>query len=99
MKNAMQPHYVKTTRNTNITIRSYPQERDFIDNAAKIVGKTRSDFMLEASTQKAEEIVLNQRNFFPDENTWKEFVALLDNPPEPSEALKKLLLTPAPWEK
>ena len=43
-----------------ISIRVASQQRDLIDRAARVMGKTRTDFMLEAAYRAAEEIV------FPD---------------------------------
>ncbi len=88
----------KQTRDINITIRSHMQERDFIDHAAKVAGKNRSDFMLEAAKQKAEDTLLDQRLFLLDEEEIQAFTNALDNPPKPNKAFKKLMSTPAPWE-
>ena len=95
----MQIHQTKQqTRDINITIRSHVQERDFIDHAAKVAGKSRSDFMLEAAKQKAQDTLLDQRLFLLDDKEMKAFMKVLDNPPEPNEAFKKLMSTSAPWE-
>ncbi len=94
----MQAHQTKQTRDINITIRSHVQERDFIDHAAKVAGKSRSDFMLEAAKQKAQDTLLDQRLFLLDEKEMQEFMKVLDNPPEPNAAFKKLMSTSAPWE-
>ncbi|MCK5215720.1 MAG: DUF1778 domain-containing protein [Candidatus Omnitrophica bacterium] len=95
----MKTYQTKQTRDINITIRSYVKERDFIDHAAKVAGKNRSDFMLEAAKQKAEDTLLDQRLFLLNKKDMKAFMDVLDNPPEPNEAFKKLMSTPAPWEK
>lgn len=91
-------HQTKQIRNINITIRSYQQERDFIDHAAKIAGKTRSGFMLEAAKQKAQDILLDQRLFLFNEKEMQAFMDVLDNPPAPNEPFRKLMSTPLPWE-
>ena len=95
----MELHQAKQIRDINITIRSYPEERDFIDHAAKVAGKTRSDFMLEAAKQKAQDTLLDQRLFLLNEKEMQAFMEVLDNPPAPNEAFRKLMSTPAPWEK
>lgn len=81
-----------------INMRVHSNTRDFIDRAAQSVGKDRSDFMLEAACEKAQEILLDRTLFMLDEKQWKEFNRVLDNPPKPNEKLRKLLATPAPWE-
>jgi uncharacterized protein (DUF1778 family) len=42
---------------------------------------------------------LDQRLFLLDDSDHAKFVASLTAPVEPSDALKKLLATPAPWER
>ena len=36
-------------RNAAINLRARPEQRDLIDRAAKLLGRSRSDFMLEAA--------------------------------------------------
>jgi uncharacterized protein (DUF1778 family) len=40
-----------------INIRAASQQRDLVDRAARVTGKTRTEFMLEAAYCAAEEIV------------------------------------------
>lgn len=40
-----------------INMRVASQQRDLIDRAARVTGKTRTEFMLEAAYRAAEEIV------------------------------------------
>ncbi len=40
-----------------IKLRIASQQRDLIDRAARVMGKTRTEFMLEAAYRAAEEIV------------------------------------------
>ncbi len=81
-----------------INIRIKPAERDLIDHAAALQGKSRSDFMLEASRRAAEEALLDRTLLRVDEATYARVVALLDAPPQPNEQLRKLMQTKAPWE-
>ena len=54
------------TRDININIRAQRNQRDLIDQAARILGKTRSDFMLETACREAEDVLLDQRVFVLD---------------------------------
>jgi len=47
-------------REAAINIRALPQQRDLIDQAAQVLGKNRSDFMLEAACDKAQSVLLDQ---------------------------------------
>lgn len=86
-------------RDVMINIRARQRQRDLIDEAAAVLGKNRSDFMLEIACREAEAVLLDRRVFALDEASWKRFTALLDAPPCPLPQLRKLLSTPAPWEK
>jgi uncharacterized protein (DUF1778 family) len=81
-----------------INMRIHSSTRDFIDQAAKAVGKGRSDFVLEAAYAKAEEVLLDQTAFTLDDEQWAAFNTLLDAPPKANAKLKILLSTAAPWE-
>jgi uncharacterized protein (DUF1778 family) len=87
------------TKKTSINIRVPEQTRQLIDTAAAVVGKTRTEFMLESARQHAIDVMLDQRIFFLDEEQYKAFMAVLKNPPHANSQLKKLFLRKAPWEK
>lgn len=86
------------TRDININIRAKRTQRDLIDQAAELLGKTRSDFMLETACREAEDVLLDQRMFTLDAETFEKFLALLDAPPSENPKLRKLMATKAPWE-
>lgn len=81
-----------------INIRVRPDERSLIDRAASAQGKSCSEFMLEASRRAAEEALLDQTVLRVDAATYAQFVELLDAPPRPNAALRRLMQTKAPWE-
>ena len=85
-------------RDTNINIRVKRAQRDLIDQAAELLGKSRSDFMLETACREAEGVLLDQCIFTMDAETFEKFQALLDEPPKDTPKLRKLMATPAPWE-
>lgn len=84
-------------RDAPINLRALPQQRDLIDQAAQLLGKNRSDFMLEAACDKAQSVLLDQVFFNLDETRLLQFQALLDAPPEPNPGLERLLAVKAPW--
>lgn len=83
---------------TMINIRVKLAERALIDQAAAAQGKSRSDFMLEASRRAAEEALLDRTLLRVDADTYAKFVALLDAPPRSNARLRKLMQTKAPWD-
>ncbi len=54
--------------------------------------------MLDSARKAAENTLLDQALFLLDVAHHAEFVACLDEPVEPTEALKRVLTTPSPWE-
>lgn len=86
-----------TTRN-QINIRLDSHQQALIDRAAQSVGKTRTEFILDASRREAEQVLRDQTVFVLEPDEYDRFVEMLNAPPEPTEALRKLLNTPLPWE-
>ena len=86
-------------RDAAINLRALPEQRDLIDHAAALLGKNRSDFMLEAACRQAEDVLLDQTYFALDPKAFASFQALLDNPPPPSDRLLRTLKAKAPWDK
>ena len=86
------------TRNVTINIRAKQNQRDLIDRAAEIQGKSRSEFMLDSAQKTAQDVLLDRRFFGLDEVKFQQFVELLDEPATHHEQLHKLLSTKAPWD-
>ncbi|MBE9009282.1 DUF1778 domain-containing protein [Pseudanabaenaceae cyanobacterium LEGE 13415] len=86
------------TRDVTINIRATQRQRDLIDFAAEVQGKSRSEFMLESAYQKAQDVLLDRRFFGLDQQKFEQFEAYLDAPPKANEKLRDLLKTKAPWE-
>jgi uncharacterized protein (DUF1778 family) len=84
-------------RDAAINLRALPEQRDLIDYAARLLGKNRSDFMLEAACDLARSVVLDQVFFSLDAAQFKHFTAMLDAPPAQSPGLERLMAVQAPW--
>ena len=84
-------------RDAAINLRALTEQRDLIDYAAQLLGKNRSDFMLEAACDKAQSVVLDQIFFALDNSKFKQFTALLDAPPAANPGLERLMALQAPW--
>ena len=83
---------------TTITMRLPVQTRDLIDRAAASVDKSRTEFVLESARLRAVDVLLDQRVFHLDAAASEAFAQMLDSPPEPVEALRKLMASKSPWE-
>jgi uncharacterized protein (DUF1778 family) len=86
-------------RTAPINLRANPQQRALIDLAASLVGKTRSDFMLETAYQRAQDVILDQRLFYFEQAELDWFAHTLEQPIENNIGLQNLLATEAPWDK
>lgn len=82
-----------------INLRALPEQRDLIDHAANLLGKSRSDFMLEASCERAQSVVMDQVHFSLNADKFQQFIELLDAPPESNAGLERLLALKPAWDK
>lgn len=89
----------RTQEAVSINIRARARQRDLIDQAAERLGRSRSEFMLDAACREAEDVLLDQTFFTVDADTFAQFQVLLDTPLPPTDKLRRLLKTKAPWEK
>jgi uncharacterized protein (DUF1778 family) len=86
------------TRRDTLNIRIKPEVRGLIDRAAALVGKNRTDFVLDAARHAAEDALLDRTMFAVGPKAYAEFLARLDAPPQPNERLRRSLKTRAPWD-
>lgn len=89
---------IPTTRRDTLNLRIKPEERGLIDRAATLTGKTRTDFVLEAARQAAEEALLHRTVFTVSPEAYARFLARLDEAPKPNERLRRTMQSSPPWE-
>jgi uncharacterized protein (DUF1778 family) len=85
-------------RDAAINLRAHTDQRDLIDQAARLLGKNRSDFMIEAACERAQDVMLDQVFFTLNAKNFQRFHAALDAPTTNNAGLKRLLATQAPWD-
>ena len=83
----------------SINIRAKAAQKDLIDQAAERLGSSRSEFMLQAACLAAEEVLLDQAFFSVNEEAFEKLQTLIDEPLPPTDRLRRLLKTKAPWDK
>lgn len=89
----------ETGRGETINLRASQKQKAMIDRAAEVLGRSRSEFMLEAACREAETVLLDCRYFGLSPEAFKRFTAMLDKPPVSNHKLRRLLLqSRAPWE-
>jgi uncharacterized protein (DUF1778 family) len=83
----------------SINLRIEANTRKLIDDAAAMLGKTRTEFMIESARQQAIDVLLDQRLFVLDSRRYDAFLHALDNPPAPGPKLRSLLRRKPAWQR
>jgi uncharacterized protein (DUF1778 family) len=87
------------TKRDTLNLRIKPEERSLIEQAARSLGKNRTDFILDAARRAAEEALLDRTVLTVSPEAYAEFLARLDAAPQPNERLRRTMQTQAPWER
>jgi uncharacterized protein (DUF1778 family) len=85
-------------RSGTINLRVGEVQKEAIDRAAAIQGKSRTEFILDAAYTEATSFLLDRKFFLVDDATFEAFEKQLEAAPDPLQlqALKALLDRPAP---
>ena len=83
----------------SINLRIEANTRLLIDEAAAILGKTRTEFMIDSARRQAIDVLLDQRLFVLDHDRYEAFMHALDNAPAPGPKLRSLLRRVPAWQK
>ena len=92
---ARAPAEIKASINLRIEART----RQIIDDAATVLGKTRTDFMVESARQMAIDVLLDQRLFALGPDQYSSFIQALDKPQAPGPKLRALLQRSPAWKR
>lgn len=88
---------MKATASRVINLRAPAANQALIDQAAEVLGMNRTEFILDASCEKAREVLADRTQFALDRKALQRFNDLIDAPP--TDALRRLLASRAPWER
>jgi uncharacterized protein (DUF1778 family) len=86
-------------RTENINLRVTRGQKTLIDRAAGALGRSRSDFMLDAACRAAESALLDRVYFRLNGGDFKKLLGMLDHPPAENPRLARLLKRKPQWEK
>ena len=70
-----------------------------IDRAARVKGRSRTEFMRDSAVQAAEAVLLENALIRMSDAGFKTFSKLLQKAPTVSREMVKLLKRPAPWDR
>lgn len=81
---------------TTINFRASASKKALIDEAASVLGKNRTEFILETLSERAHEIFADRTQFRLNRQQIAQFNRLLDEPV--NDLALQMLAKPAPWE-
>ena len=87
-----------TRKDYPVSMRLPEADLAIIDRAAKLRGRSRTDFVREAAMQAAEDVVLQTLPIRMSPEGFQAFVDLLSEPARPVPEMVEALKRPAPWE-
>jgi uncharacterized protein (DUF1778 family) len=82
-----------------VALRLAASDKAQLGRAAKLQGRSLSEFMLAASREAAEQVLNEQGRFTLSAEALRKFTAALDAPPRDIPALRRLLACPSVLEK
>ena len=89
----------RTSSTETINLRAPAEQKTLIDRAARRLGKSRTEFVLDTMREAAENVLLDQRLFNLGEAGFSAFEAILDALIEAGDTLRRTLLVPTPWDR
>ncbi|HEV8014934.1 MAG TPA: DUF1778 domain-containing protein [Stellaceae bacterium] len=92
------PASSRVVKRDTLNLRIKPGDRGLIDRAAKLQGKTRTDFVLEAARRAAEDAIVDRTLIVVSPEAYAAFVKQLDASPRPNAKLRRTMQSRAPWE-
>ena len=85
-------------RNNTINLRVGEAQKEAIDRAAAIQGKSRTEFILDAAYQEATSFLLDRKFFLVDDEKFEAFERQLEATTPSHLKMKALLERSAPWD-
>ena len=80
-----------------LNLRIQPDLRRMIDQAAELSGKNRTEFVLNAARNAAQDALLDRTALEVSSKAYTAFLERLDASPAPNARLRRSLQTAAPW--
>jgi len=81
---------VDTKRSERIALRVTSRQKQTIEAAAAMLGRSLTDFAVQVAVERADEVLADQRVFYVTDEKWDEFQHLIDEPLEPNMGVAEL---------
>lgn len=85
------------TKDATINLRASPSQLDMIGRAAALISKSRSDFILEASCEKAVEVLLDQHVIIVTNGQFADFEKAFSQPLPENKKFQNLMSDKYKW--
>lgn len=82
------------TKVSRLNVRLRAADDELIRRAAEQTGQSVSEFLTTSAVERANEVLVDQREFVLDRATWDEFTRLLEEPARPDPRLVELFARP-----
>ena len=87
------------TKKVGINLRIDTRSRQMIDDAARALGKTRTEYMVETARRQAIDVLLDRRLIELETAGFESFAAALNTPSAPGPKLQALMSRKPAWER
>lgn len=81
-----------------LSLRLPADDLAMIDRAARLQGRSRTDFMREAAVRSAEDVLMQARLIRMSEAGFAQFQDVIAAPPQPVPEMVEILRRRAPWD-
>ncbi len=85
------PTTAHAPESARINLRTSPEAKALIERAAALMGTTVSGFMMQNAYEAAQRLLAQHETITLSDRDRDAFLAALENPPEPTEALRRLM--------
>jgi len=85
-------------KESRLAMRLRPDQNKLIRDAAKVSGRSLTDFVVSAAVAQAEDTLADRHLFQLSRKDWNAFCAILDRPARRIPELSALLEQSAPWD-
>ena len=85
-------------KDERLAVRITARQKQTIERVAAVLGRNVTEFSVQALTERAEEVLTDQRTFAVSQEAWDEFMTRLDAPARPVAELVALMCRPSAFD-
>ena len=94
MRNSVSRAGAPALKSKRLAVRVTKQEHELLTEASRATRTTVSEFVLDAATDAAEQVLADRTEFRLSTEQWRRFIDALDAPVQPLPRLRRLLESP-----